>query len=367
MKYLLIITLILSLILVSCDRFEREFTDLGGVDLNTEFFLPLQHAFDIITVSDLSAIEDFYATDYLHNGVNKSERITWLQSFLNLDPNASFSVSDQSFAPLDEDNYVANWRLTISGLDREILADSLFVGERIIRQNDAWLFYGNQTCLQNTDKQLVIAQYFTFRTCPNCPPAEEKLQLLQQLYPDNFIYLEHHTMLELAVPGDATNQYYQAYSSPNVVFQGIEKVSGGNPDEVAQYQPIVENLITIDELIGYEITDLEIQGNTISAVVHLQPHIDLPRENLVLNYVIITDEVEYTNAEGAPLHNVVRAVGSSSLAELDLGVGIPLELTGHEPLPQNFKLVVFAQDKPAVFQNNATIYSGIVKSVSQSR
>ncbi len=359
--------LLLALTLMSCDRFEHDFTAQDAVDIHENFFLPLGAALATISASDMSAIEAIYRDDYLHNGVSKSERITWMQSFLNQDPDAVFSVSDQHYEKIDDNNALVNWHLTISSGGKEILADSLFVGERVIRQGKPWLLYGNQTCVQETDQQLVIAQYFTFRTCPNCPPAEAELYMLQQQYPDNFIYLEHHTMMELMVPGDDTHQYYGAYSSPNTVFQGMEKVSGGAAGNVALYQPIVENLLATDEPISYEITDLTYADKSVSAMVHMQPRLDIPRENLVLNYVIITDEVDYVNAVGDPLHNVVRAVGSISLAESDLEAGIPIQLTGHESLPQDFKLVVFAQNKPQPFENNSTIYGGIVKSVSRSK
>jgi hypothetical protein len=65
--------------------------------------------------------------------------------------------------------------------------------------------------------------------------------------------------------------------------------------------------------------------------------------------VLISDEHEYTNYAGQPLHNVVRAKGSMSLAEVDLQDGSPARLTIDGAFPLN-TLVVFAQKKPATFQ-----------------
>nr|MDK2851174.1 hypothetical protein [Candidatus Cloacimonadota bacterium] len=366
MRYLNIIVAVFSLMLVSCDRFDHDFTAVEETDFVTDFVEPLVLALDAASAADMSAIEAMYATDYLHNGVNRSERIEWMRSFWVQDEGATASISDVLIQQIDANNALMNWRLWIMGSDQSILADSLFIGERLVRRDGKWLFWGNQTCVQPSDRQLVIVEYFTFRTCPNCPPAEAELNNIRLQYPDNFIYLEHHTQMELMLPGDNTYQYYQAYSAPTAVFQGTEKVSGGLPEDTAQYQGIVDQLLTINKPISYSIDNLVYAGQDLSATVSLTPLIELPSEDLVLNYVLITDEVGYTNIAGEPLHNVVRAKGSVEISTSADLTDIPIQLSVAEGLPQNFKLVVFAQHKPQVFQNNATIYGGIIREISQN-
>ncbi len=364
MKHLSYILILSALLLFSCDRFEHDFVAPDTEDIDTTFFEPLELAFGTIIANDMSALDAFYADDYMHNSINKGERLSWIQGFLNQDPSTVFQLSDQEFNQIDNSNAIVNWRLRVIGGDQQILADSLFVGERIIRQAQSWMLYGNQVCVQQIGKQLVIAEYFTFRTCPNCPDAEEKLHQLQAQYPENFIYLEHHISMELAVPGDDTYLYYQAYSPPVSVFQGMEKVLQSNPASLDQYQAIVDNLVLVDEPVVYELSAVNVQSNEVSAVVYMDPLIELELSDLVLNYVIISDDVQYVNYAGDPLHNVVRALGSHSLAEADLAAGIPINLNIPEGLPQSSKLVVFAQHKPANFENNSIIYGGIVQALS---
>lgn len=368
MKYLIITMIFASLLLVSCDRFDHDFTAVQTDDLNDLFFSPLQDAFDSITASDISALSALYKEDYMHNGVSKSERMSWIQGFLSDYSPVLFELSDVTYSVADENNAQANWRLVVSSLDtKEVLADSLFQGEKLVKVDAQWLLYGNQVCVQGNAKQLVIAEYFTFRTCPNCPDAEAKLQELQYQYPENFIYLEHHVSMELVLPDDQTNLYYSAYAPPVTVFQGMEKVSQSNPASLSQYQAIVDNLVQVDIPVQYTLSDVNVNGNELSANVSLDAQIELQQADLMLSAVIITDEVEYQNYAGQLLHNVVRGKSSISLAATDLSESIPITVSAVEPIPQNFKLIVFAQHKPSSFNNNSTIYGGIVHPISLTK
>jgi hypothetical protein len=367
MRYLSIIVAVLALMLFSCDRFDHDFTAVEEVDFVQDFLQPLVLALEAASASDMSAMEAMYASDYIHNGVNRSERIEWMRSFWVQDNDATSYITNTTIQQIDADNALLNWRLTIEDSLDNVLADSLFVGERLVKRENKWLIWGNQTCVQPLDKQLVIVEYFTFRTCPSCPAAEAELNLIKDIYPHNFIYLEHHTMMELALPNDTTSQYYQAFSAPNAVFQGTEKVSGGSPESIGQYRSIVDELVTIDEPISYSINDLSHTSTDLSASISLIPKIELPEQNLVLNYVIITDEVDFTNVAGEPLHNVVRAKGSQEISATGDLSDIAIQLSMPDGLPQSFKLVVFAQYKPEVFQNNSSIYGGIIREISQSR
>lgn len=356
-RYLILAIGLIMLISTACDRFEHSFSPQTEVDFEAQFFSPLQTAFTQITATDLSAIEAMYTEDYIHNGINKATRVAWIGSFLS-EAGTIFEVVNTAAQSVDNDNALVNWNLVISR-GGEVLADSTFVGEAIRREGDKWRLKGNNVCIPNFGKQLVIAEYFTFRTCPNCPPSEAKLYALQNQYPDNFIYLEHHVTMELAVPGDNTHMYYQAWSQPSAVFQGVEKVNGSTDTNLNQYQSIVDQLVTVDEPISYQIINTAVVGKQLSGTVRLSPKIELDQSNLVLNYVIISDESTYTNVAGEPLHNVVRAKGSHSLQGVDLNQDIPFSLSTVGDVPDEYTLVIFAQTKPGTFANNATIYGGI--------
>ncbi len=355
MRKLLILAIVLLLFTAACDRFEHNFKPGDDIDPLPVELLP--EAFMAITPNNMEPLAGLYHEDYLHNGVNKSERMAWIAGFMLDNPNVAFQISDPAQQILDENHAVISWRLKV--LNGEIiLADSLFVGENVVRENESWLIEGNKVCTGANTQQMVIAEYFTSRSCPNCPPAEAKLQALQAQYPQNFIYLEHHVSMELAIPGETTHMYYQAWSQPSAVFQGTEKVVGSADNALSEYQAIVDALVLVEKPITYEIKNVDQVGNTLSAEVKLNPQIQLDQSDLVLNYVLISDEHEYTNYAGQPLHNVVRAKGSMSLAEVDLQEDLPLSLSLDGSFPAEYTLVVFAQKKPATFQNDSTIYGG---------
>ncbi|MDD4148390.1 MAG: hypothetical protein PHO85_07725 [Candidatus Cloacimonetes bacterium] len=259
---------------------------------------------------------------------------------------------------------LVNWRLKILTQDtRTVLADSLFVGDQAKYEDGIYLLYGNRVCIQDNPKQLVIAEYFTFDSCPNCPVAEAKLSMMQQTHP-NFIYLEHHITNALLVPDNDTPSYYSAYSAPTAVFQGMSKVVGSAAEQLQLYDNLVNNLVNEDQSIEYELQDISYDSNEIRAKVILTASPEMDINDMYLNYVIITDEVSQTNVNGDPLHNVVRAVGRSPLTAWDMQHGVLISLGTSDPMPSNYKLVVFAQYRPQVFINESRIYGGIVHTVS---
>jgi len=354
----LILTIALSLLLIgACDRFEHSFSPPQEVDFTADFFTPLQNAFNQIAAADLSPIEAMYSDDYLHNGITKADRLAWLGSYMTATDTA-FEVLDTGALSIDANTAVANWRLRISQ-GGAVVADSTFIGENIQLVNGTWLMKGNSVCIPNLGKQLVIAEYFTFRTCPNCPASEQKLQALETQYPQNFIYLEHHVTMELALPGDQTYMYYQAWSQPSAVFQGMDKVNDSSQQSLNQYQSIVDAYTQVDEPISYQIISTIAAGNELSGTVQLSPTMEIDFSDVVLNYVIISNEYTYTNYAGDYMHNVVRAKGSHSLSGVNLNEPIPFSLSTAGDLPVAYTLVIFAQKKPATFQNNSTIYGGI--------
>lgn len=362
-RYLILLIGLMLLVMAACDRFDHEFTAPQAVDLDAEFFAPLATAFGAISSSGVDAIRAFYAEDYMHNSIDKNERLAWIDSFLG-DGEISFVISETQSSTFDDDNGVVNWRLQIIGPDaKAVLADSLFSGEKIRREGAGWVLEGNKACTGPQNKQLVIAEYFTFDTCPNCPPSEAKLHQLQSQYP-NFIYLEHHITNSLLVPGNDTFGYYSAFRAPTAVFQGMSKVTGSDDEQLDAYESIVSYLVSENRSIEIELQNISANSQEISTLVMLNPLEELDLTDMYLNFVIITDEVSQTNVNGEPLHNVVRAVGRSLLIPNDLTTGKQISLSTSGAMPSNYKLVVFVQYRPPSFTNESRIYDGIVHSVS---
>ena len=89
----------------------------------------------------------------------------------------------------------------------------------------------------------------------------------------------------------------------------------------------------------------------------LNPELDLT--NLYLNYALIDKVSPFQNTNYDYVRNVVLAQGSKTLTSSDLERPISFSLTSSITIPNDAAIVIFAQTKPPVFENNAKIHSGI--------
>lgn len=363
MKYAYLILLLgVAFLVMSCDRFEHSFApqDPNDIDLDSAFFVPFATALNQVITGGTDPVMNFYADDYNYYGITKADRRTWLEGLAATYNSLNFNISNTQVNMEDASNATINWRLVATTADtKAVIADSTFVGEMLVKSGESWILKGKNVCDPPIDKQLVIVEFFTFRTCPGCPQAEAKLHSLQNQYP-NFFYLEHHTNMELALPGELTAGYYNVTNAPVAIFQGTEKIIGSSDNELNQYQSLADALILIDTPISYQLQNVAVSGRDLSGSVLISPQTQLEMEDLVLNYVIAEQTSSYTYLPGnQPIHNAVRAKGTTSLAGVNLAVPVTFALTSTVDIPDDAILVLFVQKKPTIWQNNATIHGGI--------
>jgi hypothetical protein len=352
----------IALLTFSCDRFEHNFTPPQTVDLEQELFTPLQQALDGVPTAGLDPVMAFYAEDYLHFGLLKSDRRTWLEGIYNAEPNAQADVTLLDADQLSDSTAVINWQLIISTpAGRTVLADSTFIGEELVERGEHWLFRGNQMSCEVPDlKQHVIIEYFTFLGCPNCPAVEAELHDLQLAYPGQLSYLEYHTSGPLVVPGDATYTYYGPFTVPTSVFQGESVVTGSGQNELDAYSLLVQSFAQRDSVFRYTDPVFSVSGQAVYGSISLEVLSgEVNSEDLVLNYVLIERESSYTNTQGEPLRNVVLAKGSLDISQASLDEPLEFMLQSDENLPDDASIVIFAQTRPDDFANDATIHGGV--------
>jgi len=371
MKYsylLLLVVVVLSV--ASCDRFEHNFApqDPNEIDLDAAFFEPFEAAFNLVNTAGIDPVMAFYADDYNYYGITKAARRTWLEGLAATYSSLDFTISNTQVSIDNANHATINWRLVASSQDtRAVVADSTFVGEMLEKSGNSWILKGKNVCDPPLNKQLVIVEFFTFRTCPGCPQAEAKLHSLQDQYP-NFIYLEHHTQMELAIPGEPTASYYNVTNAPVAIFQGTEKIIGSSDNELNQYQSLADALVQVDSPISYQLQTVAQDGRNLTGSVLLSPQTQLDTADLVLNYVIIEQTSSYTYLPGnQPIHNAVRARGSTALAGVNLAIPVNFELTSTVDIPDDAILVLFVQKKPSPWQNNATIQGGITHPLNTAK
>jgi len=311
---------------------------------------------------------DYFADEYNHFGSSKNELRLWLESIFSIEPEAQAEVRLASHELHSDSTAVANWKLTISSVDkRNVLADSTFTGDRLVKRNGKWLLRGNQVWTEPPIQELkVIIEYFTFYGCPNCPPVEEELHNLELAFP-NLGYLEYHTTGPLMMPGDQTFSYYGPFTVPTSIFQG-ETLVIGSGQAIANYAPLSLSLLQQENAIRYydPVISVSMEDQTVSGSLTLDPQIpDFNYQGLVLNYVLIERVSSYNNTQGEPLRNVVRAKGSMAISASDMNNPLVFSLVSPTAIPEDASLVIFAQTKPGEFANDATIHGGIKIALDQ--
>ncbi len=361
MKFRCLALLLIALLFVSaCDRFEHDFTEVEAEDLQSLVFTPLETALSGGAASLDQAMSHF-SEYYVHNGIHKSDREAWLSGIFAQNPGAQSRVTVKNIQQLDASNANVNWNLLITSSSKEVLADSTFIGDTLKKEEDRWLIRGNQcACVVPNPEQVAVLEYFTFLGCPNCPPVEAKLHELQLAYPNHLIYVEHHTTGPLMVSGDPTFTYYGSGSVPLTIFGGKVKQSGSSADVLETYDPLVQQLISVDSPMLYSDITYTQDQQTFSGSVKLNPQLaGFDQNDLYLNVVLIEKTSRFQNTQGANLHNVVRGKSIIDISSSDLSQSIDFSVTCADAKPpEDLSLVIFAQKRPDTFANNATILSG---------
>ncbi|HQO18394.1 MAG TPA: hypothetical protein PLJ85_04380 [Candidatus Cloacimonas sp.] len=361
MKKIVYVLLIIVLLgISSCDRFDHSFQPLEQVDFQEELFSPLQEAFNNATPEDLSSVMAFYAEDYKHFGITKSEWETKLHSIISPLINPVIQVSLITATLQNETNALANWRLTISDDTKTVIADSLYTGERLRKENGKWLLRGNQCgCDPSAPTQKVIVEYVTNVGCSYCPAVEDVLHNLSSQFGDDFIYLTHQLSGPVAFT-DPLYAYYNAFSAPVSIIQGKHKLVGGTQDILDQYTPTVQSELDLLSQMDYRVINATVEEKNISGSVKLTPlSASFNQEELILNLVVIDLVSTAVNAEGEHLTNVVIGRKRIDISTVDLSDPVDFDMDANIIIPEDAALVVFAQKTPATFANNATIYSGL--------
>lgn len=372
LKIFLILLSITALLLLGCDRFERELVQpFQPADFSAELFTPLGESLQSATADNLDPVLNFFSPYYLHSGSTQAELRTWLGGIYLLEAEPVFEVSFSRVRQVSASSAVADWRLKARRPDwGEVLVDTTFVDDELIRLSDGWKFLGNGlSSTGQVSKQHVIVEYFTFLGCPNCPPVEAKLRSLAALYPGRFTFMEYHTSPPLQAEPNTTYNYYTAglpnASVPLSVLQGQTLLQGNQEAVLNSYVTATQGFAAQESGISYGQPSFAVNGRDISGNIVLncnQP--DLNTAGMVLNVVLIEEEV---TAQGQTRHNVVRGKARVPLTAASLGQPVSFNLRSVTEIAEDCALVIFAQTMPSTFDGHATIHGGIVTQLSEDK
>ncbi len=381
-KIIYSLVLVLTLFVTSCDRFKHTFEPESTVSIENVLFTPLTTAFDSITATDASAVISFYDEGYLHNGQTKSDREQFYLDLFQKDSPLNFEVTLIATQAIGETDTLSNstWRLRVTNNAQQVLADSTFTGEELIKRGNSWMLYGNRVgcCPPVTYKQRVFIETFTYTTCPNCPIVEALLHQLQQAHPNNLSYLEYHINDPLDIGNLDVYGYYGYPAMPSVIFQGETKIIGNNEDNEQIFGQLVEQLANTDSKIDLGYLDYSFEGQTLTGSVRLTLNDEaIDPAQLKLKYAIVekeTDTAIYHNSLLEPCRNVVLAKGTKSLLNADLSQPVNFNLpfsnlpTGYNGnLPIDSYLIIWVQITPDPYSTNASIYNALESPITVNK
>lgn len=352
-----------------------------GINFEDILFNPIQEALNSITQNNLAPIMSLYADDYLHNSQLKANRTDFYAGIFNLTANPVFEVNLLAKSQINDSLAVTNWQLTVTNEAEQVIVDSLFIGEELIKRGNSWLLYGNQTycCPPVSYKQRVFIETFTWTDCPSCPVVEAYLHQLQASHPNNLSFLEYHVNDPIDVGNQDVYGYYGYPGMPSVVFQGTSKIIIG-PD--TDFEPIFDQLVNQlageDSKIELNYLNYNFVGETLTGTINIKLKDEtLDAATLNLKYAIIdkeTDAAVYHNSVNEPCRNVVLAKGTKSLLNADLSQPVNFNIpfsslpSGYNgTLPVDSYLVVWVQVNPNPFNSNASIYNALESPITVNK
>ena len=330
MKTKIILILSIAWLLLSCDRFDREFSPQVTINEFTESFV--NSGKELLTNGDIAGFMAFYSSEYLNNGTTKTDLENY---FLLYDWSESVIISLSQISTL-------SFNVTISDATIDV-HDTWVDFARMESGNYFWI--GNGSTPIDLPKQIAIAQSFTGLWCSNCPEAAAELQRIESLYPDNFIYLKYHMSDALQMYNNFSDEhaYYGRPNPPTTIFQGQQILTGTSSAVLSAYQVVVEGILTDDayitiEDVTFSVGDLNVEG---SVSIFYE---DFDINNLYLHYLVFEKEKNNTYTHGgAKATNVVRARGKHLLDHFDSGERFNFELELLEQVDDNAYLVIWVQ------------------------
>jgi hypothetical protein len=381
-KVTYIFVLLIAVFITSCDRFEHTFAPENTVDIDLVLFEPLQNSFATITATDVSAVMAFYADDYLHNSQLKADREDFYRSLFQKADTLNFQVNLIATQAIGENDTLSTstWQLKVTNTLNQVIADSTWSDEKLVKRGNNWLLYGNRTqcCPPVTYQQRVFIETFTYTTCPNCPIVEALLHQLQLSHPNNLTYLEYHVNDPLDMGNLDVYGYYGYPAMPSVIFQGETKIIGNNADNEEIFNQLVTQLAATDSKIDLTYLDYSFSGQTLTGSIRLTINDEtIDPAQLKLKYAIIdkeTDPEVYHNSQLEACRNVVLAKGTKSLLDADLSQPLNFNLpfgtlpSGYNgSLPIDSYLVVWVQVTPDPYNVNATIYNALESPITVNK
>jgi thiol-disulfide isomerase/thioredoxin len=141
-------------------------------------------------------------------------------------------------------------------------------------------------------RRVVLAEQFTATWCGYCPGAAMGLDQLKDENPDTFAVIAYHSTDEFydSAIYNARRSYYGVSGIPDVFFDGVERVSGGNATQsmYPSYKPLYDRRAAI--LAPLEIT---VSGQGSGSVRVELRNVSGRRVDGTFHFLIVEDDIPY--------------------------------------------------------------------------
>lgn len=367
-KSIRIILIIATFILITgCDRFDHSFAPKTYPQVE-QFYAHLSDSLLFLSDTNVEPVSDFYAANYLNNGMDKAAIEQFYRNLFINHPNGI--IVPDSIYEFEPNSLSFQWRLKYKNLAGDTtFVDTLFT-DKIVYQNGKYQFIGNQVNPGENPKQKVLAQMVTGTWCSNCTAIEAALHACELRFPGQFYYVEHHLNDSLQVNpqmSDFLAYYGGIYSAPTTVFQGITKYTLTNTGSLEQFSALIQNLLNQDAKFDLDSFNYTINGDTLAGSVVVTPKSTTSQTNLVLNFAIAEKETAALNYAGLPCRNVIRNRGEKDISLVALPGTVTFKLAlPHYHAPDS-KIVIWVQTMNQPWDQQSLIYNVLEQEITLSK
>ncbi|MEA3288433.1 MAG: hypothetical protein U9Q77_13815, partial [Candidatus Marinimicrobia bacterium] len=206
---------------------------------------------------------------------------------------------------------------------------------------------------QTSIRKKVLGELFTNAGCAGCPDANDNLDEVFELFPENLTMIRYHLSwpgvdpMYTYNPGPVDTRYY-TYSPPYMIAPTLvmDGVSQGGDVSVSGWSATLNNFISTGSDIHIWEPDLMTSIDSLFLDIRIQ-NFGATVNNLICWSVLTEDSIYYAGTNGESNHmQVMRDMISTEVAEIndEITISHSLKLPPEYAVTENFHIVTFLQD-----------------------
>lgn len=359
-KIIIFALLIASLFVVSCDRFDRPTKTDGTNPIDqvvAEFFTDFSAIAKTVVNGDYAEFMSFFHADYLNNGETKQGVEDKINDIFLINAQRFLNVELVSNSDLN-----VTWKLIVTDELREVISTET-ITDKMFKDGEKYYLYGDQEDGEiNENKMMPFAEIMTATWCGTCPDVEAAMHTYQLNNPNNFFYLEYHTLDAIAGEHPFFDDFYAQTSPPVAILQGKDIFVGAHS---GVYSGILDSYKGIDAEL--KLTNLVPTPSETDFVAQLDlvklTTGEFDTTNLKLRWAFYEEESAVPNNAGLPCLNVVLTEGYYDVTADDLDSTFSINHALPRNIPEDMGIVFWLQTASSEFDDSSFVHAWIKQEV----